>query len=228
MLERIPVRWTEAILTPALAVILASGIVFSGGPARAQNQNVVEAPFRLSWGWHERDFAKHRISIKYEKRTESGGKLFWVRNPPKNIKDTGRSGLLITITDRYGLQRVTWTSIIFYDVLGSAAKARYAELKSAVTQKYGSPNSYEWLSKRKNFDHLKNQFYRCMSLKRCGNWSSYWTKNVVGGVGLKIVGFKGDNPRNGGWVRLEYDGPMFSRYLRERPNPPNSKDADAL
>jgi len=126
------------------------------------------------------------------------------------------------------LQRVSWTSVIFHDALGSEAKARYAELKSALTRKYGVSSSYEWLSKRKNFEHLKNQFYRCMSLKGCGTWASYWTKNVVGGIGLKIVGFKGDNPRNGGWVRLEYDGPLFSRYLRDRPRPPNSKDTDAL
>jgi hypothetical protein len=67
-----------------------------------------------------------------------------------------------------------------------------------------------------------------MSLKDCGSWASYWTTNMIGGVGLKIVGFTGDNPRNGGWVRLRYDGPMFARYVQEQGVRPNSKDADAL
>jgi len=69
-------RQPVALSKLALAVVLASGLAFSGSPATAQNRTIVEAPFGLSWGWHERDFAKHRVSIKYEKRTTSGGKLF--------------------------------------------------------------------------------------------------------------------------------------------------------
>lgn len=192
----------------ALVVVLWSPV--DSGYARTKIS--VPAPLGLTWGWTIADLQRNGVKIRSNKRNKTGdGNILTISNTPEQI--SGTNLVTISVPDGYGLQKVSWSSIIFRnDRSGSKGKARYGELKSALTRKYGPPKSYEWLSKTKKYAQQIGEFYKCMRVSGCGSWTSYWTTNYVGSISLKMKGLTTGN----GYVSLSYEGPEFSRYIGNR------------
>ena len=192
----------------ATALLLA--LVISPVVAQAQSKTRIPAPLGLKWGWTQTDLKRVGVRIIANDPANAGlARILRVYNTPKEI--AGASTVFLLVTNRYGLQRVLWASPTYRnDKFGLRAKTRYSELKEALSDKYGPPNSYEWISKRQKYAAQTDFFYICMRTKGCGSWTSFWTRNYIGSIRLSIRGFKQGNK---GYVSLRYEGPQFSRFL---------------
>jgi hypothetical protein len=210
MEKRLAVRAAGLTVWALAIVALAGALVVSPQSVQAQSKKLITPPVGLAWGWTEADLKKNGIKVASRKRAKSGiATILRLYDTPKEI--AGSRYVYVLMTDGYGIQRVLWSSPIFQkDRAGARAKGRYADLKKQLAAKYGTPKSFEWVSKNKKFADRVGDFYKCMEIKGCGSWSSYWIEGFTGAIRLYVRGLKG---KSKGYVSLRYQGPRFRQYL---------------
>jgi hypothetical protein len=181
---------------------------------------VVEAPFGLKWGITKE--ALGDAGIIFSECSDEG----WVEqcrteSVPKNIS-MGDFYLLL-FTKKYGLQKaVMLGKDISGDPNGSSGKDKYAKLKQALKNKYEKSVSYEWVGRELWGE--SDEFYQCLDYEGCGSWTTYWTENHEGSIALELKGVN----RGEGYIRLSYEGKLWSSAIDEKDEIQEASDFDAL
>lgn len=176
----------------------------------------VQAPFGLTWGMLQDEFAGSECT-KQDALT-----LCTVTDVPRPIS-IGESYILIFAPNR-GLQKVSMIGVtIDNDITGSEGKESYATFKSALADRYGTPDEFEW-SGRELYDEY-DEFYQCLRYQGCGYWTSIWHgENIDGTVAIELKGLQ----RGEGYITLTYESKDWSTVVDEAEAATRENDLDAL
>ena len=180
-----------------------------------------EAPFGLYWGENLSKLKSRGLSL--EELTKDGSLVFYqTKQTPKDLSIAER--YLLVIHDDYGLQKIVASSEkITNDITGSDGKKTYEQIKRAINEKYGAPKEFFEFSGRKLYkDH--DEFYQCLKYDGCGAWISYWDLGTRGAIAVQLKGVS----RGVGSIVLTYEGPNWSKGLREAREAKSLKDKGAL
>jgi hypothetical protein len=116
-----------------------------------------EAPFGLAWGRSVEDIKTLGVDLTPYKESKDAGDSYIASKLPKSI--SGQESTYLSFGFNNKLWRIAAASTAFEnDPYGSAAKARYAELSTVLTEKYGKGSTVERLgeglySEPKNFTY---------------------------------------------------------------------------
>jgi hypothetical protein len=202
-----------------LKILIAITFVFSSLIAAAEDQGV-EAPFGLEWG-AEKEALRGDGIILSNCKSQGWVEFCTTESVPKNLSTAASYALYFS--NKYGLQKVLmYGETITNDVYGTAGKDRYAKLKGALDSKYSGATSYEYVGK--SVYKESDEFFQCLDYDGCGNWSTYWTANLKGSVGLELLGLS----RGSGFVLLSYEGELWSRAISEKDKVEDAADLEAL
>lgn len=184
-------------------------------PASAES-----GPFGLAWGM-SREEARALPGLEILREDE--GEFFSAAvasRVPKELGDAYSYGLLFS--RRYGLVRVQWSSRVLSDGgSGEGARARYGELKSLLTENYGTPLEREFSWPMAGRGPLG--FYACVGDPACGPYRSNWTAGPVA-VRLEIVA----EGQGEGRLRLSYEHELYRAAAAESGEIRADRERDAL
>jgi len=179
-----------------------------------------EGPFGLHWGSKAEDLVSSGINLINE-TVQGRYKLYETGNLPKNLSIAEK--YILIFDEKYGLQKVMMLSEdITGDIYGTKGKSIYSDLKSKLTAKYGPPTqSFE----RVGFSLYDepDEFYQCLKYEGCGFWSSLFSSDSIN-IGLDLKGIS----RGVGYIKITYEGPLWSKSINEKELNESKSDADAL
>lgn len=202
-----------------LKILIAITFVFSSLIATAEDQ-AVEAPFGLEWG-AEKGALRGDGIILSDCKSEGWVEYCTTESVPKNLSVA--ESYVLYFSKEYGLQKVLMVGETFTnDVYGIAGKDRYAKLKGALDSKYSGATSYEYVGR--TVYNESDEFFQCLDYAGCGNWGTYWTDNIKGSVVLELMGLR----RGSGFVKLSYEGELWSRAISEKDKVEDAADFEAL
>lgn len=128
-------RWLLALFSFALAM-----------PAYAQQSASSEAALGLRWGMSSGETRELGVSLTATTDLNSFGQTFSATKLPKSISDAEFVFLSFGFNDK--LWRIVIASKEFDgDPYGTAVKARYNELATALTDKYGKGTSHHYAAR---------------------------------------------------------------------------------
>jgi hypothetical protein len=139
---------------------------------------------------------------------------------PKELSDAYSYGLIFS--RRYGLVKMQWTSHLFPgDAKGEGARARYADLKLLLEQRYGMPSSREFSWPRTGWEAAK--FYACVADPGCGPYESTWVSGPIA-VRLEV---RAEN-QSEGRLSLSYEHEHLAAAQEEFGRVRGSRERDSL
>jgi len=194
---------------------LALCALLGGGPARGE-----AGPFGLTWGMSRQEAGSlPGLEILREDEGEYFSAILATR-VPKPLADAYSYGLLFS--RRYGLVKAQWSSHVFPDDgAGEGARARYADLKNLLEERYGISSSREVPWPKAGWDAV--QFYACVADPGCGPYESTWSSGLIA-VRLEI---RAESPSQGR-LRLTYEHERLAAALEESGQVRGNRERDSL
>lgn len=180
-----------------------------------------DGPFGIDWGKSLSEIEAMGVTCS-NKSTEDRFTICKTTSLPKNLSISEQYALYFD--KKYHLQKVQMVSRnIENDITGSDGKETYSDLKSKLTEKYGTPtNSYEYIG-RKLWDEY-DEFYQCLAYSGCGTWLSLFESKAGEVIALQLKGLG----RGKGYITLAYEGPSWSNAVDAYKSKESEADADAL
>ena len=186
------------------AIIFIIALAVSGialAESHAQNYGKYAAPFGLEWGMSKEQLTA--MGVKLTPIDEAEG-VYTAERLPKKLRDVKEYTLLLK--QGFGLVKATAETNAFKsDYSGSAAKKRYSQLKTAIINKYGRPDTVAEQTGVNGTYQRRHQFYQCLMSVGCGAWASIWSNKKDGYISLYILGVS----RSEGVVSIGYESAAF-------------------
>ncbi len=180
-----------------------------------------EAPFDLEWGLTLDEVKAMGVVCEDEIMVYDVVISCKTSSVPKNLS-TAETYSLYFFPDQ-NLQKVFMTSeTISDDLYGTEGKNTYLKLQGILTKKYGEPEKYEWVGRA--LYNERDEFYECLDYSGCGTYSSYFTTDYGGDIGLRLEGLG----RGEGYITLAYEGPKFTIAMAAIEDQKAAQDIDAL
>lgn len=169
-------------------------------------ETTLNAPLGLQWGDSGKDLVQKYAAEESKEHSELS--LYKINKPPISLKDIDE--VYGAVDKKYGLVRVILITNFLNDEYGLDGLELYKKYKKILTEKYGAPESYEFIS-RKVYTS-KDEFYECLRYKGCGGYSSFFlSDDNPAGLYITLVGFE----RGEGELRIFYESPDLKKAERE-------------
>lgn len=195
-----------------ISYLVLTGVLLA---VQAHAQEPANAPLGLKWGETAADLVQKYSAQKTGRDDKSKTTIYLLKNTPVIINDFDT---VYGIThEKHGLVRVTLIANIDRDASGTRGDALYKKYKKILSDKYGKPESFEYMFK--DTYKSKDSFYQCLAYEGCGARGSFY-KNIV----LRLVG----EGRGKGTLELMYDSEMTDKIIDEQNEENDSKAREAL
>ena len=182
-----------------------------------ESPSEVQAPFGLEWGASLSDFPGLTNC-----QTNQAVTYCTTISVPKTLSDAENHELFFD--DKEGLVKVRYISKdITDDLFGDKGKARFNELKSALSSKYPKAEKKDLIGMHLTLYKDPDEFYECLRYHGCGVY--VWSlKPGKGTITLVMEGLS----RGKGYLYLSYESPKWRDVVNRVKSSEKADDKDAL
>ena len=163
------------------------------------------APFGFNWGLTKIEIEE--LGIQFTNCKAIGIIESCQTNQPiKKVSFGSIYGLYFS--KNRGLNKIVMASnTITADIAGTQGINLYREIKNSLIEKYGPPESYEYVGGKvyKEYD----EFYQCLKYSGCGAWMSLWNPVQGGALTIELEGIS----RGKGSLVLTYESKNWGKIV---------------
>lgn len=181
----------------------------------------INGPLGLSWGMTKEQVEKLGVKLN-PSSTEGRVEDYTAKRLPNPLPMA--EAYVLSFDQTHHLQRVIiFSKGITEDIHGSKGKEKFYLFKESLKKEYGNPTDELEVVARKLW-YEGYDFYQCLSHYGCGLWVALFDDRENGQkITLQLKGLG----RDGGFIKLTYEGPRWSDVVDAYEVPKSKADDSA-